>query len=256
MDLPLLENDLGSAAMIEPAAVVRARDVPPAAVLCFFAEVVAGLAERADARRVAVLRWEHGAHAVHEVEHRGRRLAVLQPGVGAPLAAGLLEEAIALGCRTFVAVGGAGALTPGLALGHPVVVTAAVRDEGTSLHYLPPSRTVEADPGGVRALQQTLAEAGLDHASGPTWTTDAPYRETRARVARRVAEGCLTVEMEASALAAVARYRDVRLAHLLYAADSLAGQEWEHRGWNRAAAVREQLFWLAADAALRWDAAR
>ena len=156
----------------------------------------------------------------------------------------------ALGARTIVAVGGAGALVPDLVLGHAVVVDSAVRDEGTSFHYLPPSRVVDADPSGVAALQRTLTGAGVPFVTGRTWTTDGLYRETRERVRRRVAEGCVTVEMEAAAFMAVARYRRVRFAQLLYAGDSLAGDQWQERHWTTALSIREQLFWHAADTCL------
>ena len=95
-----------------------------------------------------------------------------------------------------------------------------------------------------------MAEWDVPHTTGMTWTTDAFYRETRAKVARRREEGCITVEMEASALIAVSRFRGIRLGQLLYAGDSLAGEAWDHRGWVKAHDVREQLFWLAADAAV------
>jgi uridine phosphorylase len=163
-----------------------------------------------------------------------------------------LDEVIALGGREFVAVGGAGCLVPDLVMGHAVVVDSAIRDEETSFHYVEPSRTIAADPALVEALEATLTDAGAPFVTGRTWTTDAPYREARTRVARRVEQdGCLTVEMEASALMAIAAYRGVRLVSLLYAGDSLAGDEWDHRGWHTAFDVREGLFWLAADAVLR-----
>lgn len=251
VDLPLLEDDLARTAVIEPSDVYRATDMPQSVVLCFFSEVIDALAARPDTRVVHVLAAAHGTHPIWELEHAGERLAVLHPGVGAPLAAAFLEEAIALGGRVFVAVGGAGALLPDLVLGHAVVVDGAVRDEGTSFHYLAPSRTVDADPDAVTAVQETLSAADVPFVTGRTWTTDAFYRETRERVDRRVAEGCVTVEMEAAALIAVARYRAVRFAHLLYAGDSLAGQAWDHRGWQSATSIREALFWHAADAAVR-----
>lgn len=253
MDLPILEEDFDSPGVIEPTDLLHPIDIAPCAVLCFFREVVDELATRDTTRRVIRLRSEMGVHPVWEVDRAGRRLVVLQAPVGAPLAVGLLEELIALGVRTFVAVGGAGALTPELVLGHAVVVDSAVRDEGTSYHYLPASRTVAADPAGVRFLEQTLTDAGVTHVTGRTWTTDAFYRETRSRTDRRRAEGCFTVEMEASAFLAVAAFRGVRLAHLLYAGDSLAEEAWSSRDWTTAAAVRAGLFEVAADAALRWQ---
>ena len=159
------------------------------------------------------------------------RVAVFHPGVGAPLAASLMEDAIAHGCTSFVACGGAGALVPGLALGHVVVPDAAVRDEGTSYHYLPPAREVAADPEAVRIAVAVLERHGVPHTVGKTWSTDAPYRETPARIERRRAEGCITVEMETAAFLAVARHRGVRFAQLLYAGDDVSGEAWDHRSW-------------------------
>lgn len=254
MELPLLEDDRHERGVIEPSREIPPVDMPECVVLCFFGDVVASVAARPDAVRRFGLRWEHGEHDLYEVPLDGRRLGVLQLSVGAPVAAGLLEELIASGGRTFVAVGGAGALVPDLALGHALVVRGAVRDEGTSLHYLPPSRIVHADPAGVATLEDVLDEAGVPFRTVLTWTTDAPYRETRSRVDRRVAEGCEAVEMEASALMAVAQFRGVRMAQVLYAGDCLAGAEWDEREWQGAATVRHRLFELAARACLAWGA--
>jgi uridine phosphorylase len=99
---------------------------------------------------------------------------------------------------------------PGLVPGHAVVAGSAVRDEGTSFHYLPPSRVAGAGPCGVAALQRTLAGAGVPFVTGRTWTTDGLYRQTRERVRRRVGEGCVTAGMEAAAFMAAARYRGAR----------------------------------------------
>lgn len=174
-------------------------------------------------------------------------MALCNPGVGAPLAAGMLEELIARGCRKFIACGGAGSLTAGAEVGGLVVVTAAVRDEGTSYHYLPPSREIEAPAAGVEALLRVVERNGVPHRAGKSWTTDGIYRETPTRIARRRDEGCLTVEMEASALLAVARFRKVVLGQLLYCGDDVSGSQWDARDWNR----REELRALVLDLALQ-----
>jgi uridine phosphorylase len=166
-----------------------------------------------------------------------------------------LEEVIALGCRNFIACGGAGVLNRELAMGHLVVPTAAVRDEGTSYHYLAPSREVSASPSAVDAIEQTLQRRNIDYILGKTWTTDAIYRETRARMALRRGEGCITVEMEAAALFAVAQFRDVRLGQILYCGDNLDGEEWDGREWTKNWGVREILAELAAEACLALDLA-
>lgn len=248
VDLPLLEKDFDSPAIIEPARVVADVDMPECAVVCFFGDVVETVGSRADTEQVTELVSEAGRNPVWEIELSGRRLAVFQPGVGAPWAAAFLDEVIAMGVRRVIACGGAGALVPDLVMGHAIVVDSALRDEGTSHHYLPPSRVLDVDAGVVRTIVGTLDGAGVAHVVGRTWTTDAIFRETRADVERRVAEGCVVVEMEAAALLAVARYRRVTFGQLLLAGDTLAGETWDDRGWTSAHEAREKLFWLAAGA--------
>lgn len=252
---PILEFDPDRTALIEPSVHLCAPsreevELPRRAVACFFGDVVARIARERGARQAAELYSEHGVHPIFELDHLGERVAFFQPGVGAPLASMFLEEVVDYGCRTIVACGGAGALDVDLGLGHPVVVSAAVRDEGTSYHYLAPSRIIEVAPASVLAIQTVLVRAGVPFTTGTTWTTDAIYRETRDKVSLRRSEGCITVEMEAAALLAVARFRGVMFGQLLYAGDSLAGEAWDHRDWVHAHEARESLFWLAMDAAV------
>ena len=247
---PILEFDPTPHAVIEPRRLIAAADVPQHCVICFFQEVIDRLCESGQAREIYAMRSEMGAHPLYELAVQGRRLGVFHPGLGGPLAAGLLEEVIAFGCRKFVVCGGAGVLQKDIAVGHLIVVAAAVRDEGTSYHYLPPEREVAAEPGVVAVLQSALQRRGVPHLTGKTWTTDGPYRETRALVAQRRAEGCLTVEMEAAALLAVAQYRGALLGQVLYGGDDLSGSAWDNRGWQSRREVREHLFWLAAEACL------
>lgn len=253
--IPLLEFDPDPVGMIEPSdhfgADPSARpQLPEVAVACFFGDAVERIARATRARRVVDLVGEHGRSPVYVTEREGRAFAFYQAGLGAPLAAAFLEEMIDYGARTVVACGGCGALDGSLALGHVVVVVEALRDEGTSFHYLPPSRTVRAEPEVVAVLTGTLERAGVPYSTGMSWSTDAYFRETRRKVARRREEGCITVEMEAAALIAVARFRGVRFGQLLYAGDSLAGETWDHRNWVTAHDLREQVFWLAVEAAL------
>ena len=127
---------------------------------------------------------------------------------------------------------------------------AAVRDEGTSYHYAPATRTIAPTGDALTAIIATLERHGIPHGTGLTWTTDGFYRETRAKVEARVAEGCLTVEMEAAALFAVARFRGVSLAQMLYAGDDLSGDAWDPRGWQEHATGRDLLLRLGIEAAL------
>ena len=158
---------------------------------------------------------------------------------------------IALGCTKFIACGGAGVLDSTLAVGHIVVPNSAVRDEGTSYHYLPPAREVSASLPAVAAIETVLQAHSCEYVIGKTWTTDGLYRETAAKVQRRRAEGCLTVEMEAAAFFAVAQFRGVTFAQLLYSGDDVSSEQWDSRHWMSHTSTREKLFWLAAEACVR-----
>jgi uridine phosphorylase len=245
---PILEFDTARTAVLEPSAVAKPSDVPEHCVLCFFQDVIDGLRQNG-AREVGRRRSELGNHPIHEIDFDGRRLVVVHPRVGAPMAAAMLEALIAMGCRKFVACGGAGVLNDGIAVGHVIVPTAAIRDEGTSYHYLPASREIEPSPRAIAAIQTVLEERGYDYLTAKTWTTDGLYRETRKKVLLRKREGCLTVEMEAAAFFAVAKFRGVEFGQILYAGDDLSG-EWDHRNWMRHE-VREHLFRLAAESCLK-----
>lgn len=250
MSYPILEHDPTREAFIEPSKINKKLDVPEHCVICFFSDVIEKVVAEHDARALVENRWEDGLHPLYEIAYRDRRLAFFHPGIGAPLSASLLEEVIAFGCRKFMACGGCGVLEKEMATGHLIVVSAAVRDEGVSYHYLPPAREVPAHPRGVEVLVHLLTERGIPHRVGKTWSTSAPYRETRVKIRRRREEGCLTVEMEAAGMMAVAQYRDVPFGQVLYAGDDLSGAEWDSRSWQTRSDVRERLFWLAADAVL------
>ncbi len=249
-EYPILEFDRSPKSIIEPGSVVRRIDAPEHCVLCFFQEAIAKLCQERGARVIAQQTWEHGSHPLYELDMGGKRVALFHPGVGAPMAAGLLEEVIARGCGKFIACGGAGVLNREIAVGHIVIPTTAVRDEGTSYHYLQPGREVGPSPEGVAAIEQVLRRHSVEYVTGKTWTTDAPYRETLAKVQLRRSEGCITVEMEAAAFFAVARFRQVTFAQMLYGGDDVSGSEWDVRGWTDQLTVREALLELAIEACL------
>jgi uridine phosphorylase len=224
--------------------------MPQRAVLCFFNEILAARAEAGELVAIGRFSREIGGAPLYLADVDGEPIAVCHPGVGAPLAAHHLENLIASGCRAFVACGAAGAVAAGLNADHIVIPTGAVRDEGTSFHYLPASRTVDADTDAVAVALSVLAELDIPHTLGLTWTTDAPLRETPLRIERRRDEGCLTVEMEAAALFAIAAHRGVRFVQYLYAADDLSGPVWAHRDWTTSSA-REALLDIALTTARR-----
>jgi nucleoside phosphorylase len=125
-----------------------------------------------------------------------------------------------------------------------------VNGHGFIVPAAPEIFTVTALRDQAEILAGALSADGVQTMHGLSWSMDAIYRETRARVSRRVQEGCLVVEMEASALMAIARYRCIPFGEVVMAGDSLAGREWQHRGWMTAKSARLQLFASAANAAV------
>ena len=106
-------------------------------------------------------------------------------------------------------------------------------------------------PGVVQVIRRVLDTHAVPYEIGKTWTTDALYRETRARIARRQADGCRTVEMECAAFLAVAAFRDVPFGQLLLAGVDISGHEWDPRHTGEKKVSPERLFWLAAEACSR-----
>lgn len=164
----------------------------------------------------------------HLLRTHGQPIGVLQPvGPGAPIIAAVLEELIAFGVRRFISIGLAGGLQSDLHSGDIVIADRALRDEGTSYHYLPPARSVEADPALTQQIASALSARRIAQVSGASWTTDAPYRETRRQVETFRAEGVKTVEMEAAAMFAVGQRLSVPTAAVFVIGDRLADLIWQ-----------------------------
>lgn len=130
----------------------------------------------------------------------------------------------------------------------PIIVpVSAVRDEGTSYHYLEPSREIECHKETVKNVVSYLKEMGVSFRTGKTWTSHAIYRETPDMIERRRNEGCITVEMEAAAFFAVSHYYHIPLAQLLYAGDDVSGEEWDSLNWNTQKNIRYELLRIAIE---------
>lgn len=246
---PLFEFEESQTAVINPPMRRKVDNFPELAVACWFGDVQRKRFAGQDP--IYRIPFEHGDHEVHVVEHLGKRIAVFNPGVGAPAAAGSLEDIIALGATKIIGCGGAGIVKQGFDVGHIIVPTGAVRDEGTSHHYQPVDVAVVPHPLAVEAIDAELSDAGVPHDKGLTWTTDAIFRETPEKVARRREQGCISVEMEASAMFAVAMFRGAVYGQLLYAGDDVSAQTWDHRHWEKQTSVRERVLELALNAVCR-----
>jgi uridine phosphorylase len=248
---PILDFDPDPDAILSPAKRLEAGRLPERCVLTYFPEALDALCQREKATLLLELESIGIKHRVWGIERQGRRIALFLSGVGSALAGGFLDELIASGVRKALVCGGAGVLDSAISQGHLLLPTSAVREDGLSYHYLPPD--AEAKPGAqaLAALEQELKSRRVPYMEGKTWTTDGLYRETKAKVAKRRAEGCLSVEMEAAGLFAVAQFRGIQLAQLLYGGDDVSGEKWDHRGWDQNLGVREMMLELCLEAVLK-----
>ncbi|MFF8991161.1 nucleoside phosphorylase [Streptomyces sp. NPDC014983] len=193
-------------------------------VLLHQQDVLKQAVTRYPSRRV---HWVRGELFI--LKRRDRQVAVCGGfGLGAPAATLVLEQLIALGARRVITVGTAATLRSDLSPGQLVICDNALRDEGVSHHYLPPGSHIKASQQLTRDLAGSLRARGVDARRGPSWTTDALYRETSAEVSRYGGHGVLTADMEAAAVFAVAKYRRIDAAAVFAVADSLVERQTRH----------------------------
>ena len=248
--IPLLEYSANRTAVINPDLFHQEVDLPKHCVICFFNETIQAFEEKNHIKPVHIIKSETINLPIYETIVNGQRVALIQGFIGGPGTAFFTEILITLGFETFLVCGGAGALYDDIGVGNIIIPTAAIRDEGTSYHYLPPSREVEMDPKMVAALEKALTERNIPHQVGKTWTTDAFFRETSEKVALRKSEGALVVEMEAATFFALAQYRNVTIAQILYAGDNVSGEAWDSRDWDNQSDIRTNLLKLSLEICL------
>jgi uridine phosphorylase len=227
-------------------------DPMPESIVLFYSRALAHyLDERPDTRRAELVGITYPRPAMYLTDD-GAIGAVGGFGVGSPAAAMVLETLIATGCTRAINIGMAGGLQTDLPPGSIVVGTSAIRDEGTSHHYLASDAPVEPSAALTDRLTAELDSRGLPYRRGATWTIDAVFRETIAETKHYRDLGVLTVEMEASAVYAVGAVRGVHVTGAFVVADVLHEDGWKPEGIG-AAETRARLEQLleASFAALR-----
>lgn len=241
---PVCEYDTNRNPIINPTDFLD-KTLPSKCVITFFGKEFNQFADDNKLPVIGYLRSEIFDIPIYEYQTPEEKICITMAFCGAPGAAVTLEELHAMGCEKFIICGGAGAIKKDSEVGEIIVPVAAVRDEGTSYHYLEPSREVECHKETVDFVVSGLAKLGIPYTIGKTWTTDAIYRETPEMIELRGDEGCITVEMEAAAFFAVSKYYDIPLAQLLYAGDDVSGEKWDTRNWNKQKSVRSNLILTA-----------
>ena len=165
---------------------------------------------------------------VYRIDHAGKRFAFFLSYEGAAMCTAMVEDTHAVfSTDKYVLFGGAGCLDKDIARGRVMVPTSAYRDEGTSYHYMPASDSVDMPNAPV--VEAFMRENGLPYVLGRTWTTDALFRETEGNMAKRKAEGCISVEMESAGVQAMCAFRGLQLYAFFTSGDLLDAPKWDAR---------------------------
>lgn len=229
--IPILEYDSDPTALLRHD---RNQEIvlPKKAVYAFLGNTIDDYAQAVGAEILDVFHTIGRDTNIYRISHKGEELCLCRAPLGGPAAVQLMDWLIGHGVRSVITAGSCGALAP-LPENAFLIPERALRDEGTSYHYLPPARFVELSPVAVQVIREVLQARGLHAASCTTWTTDGFFRETESMVRHRREEGCLTVEMECASLAACAQFRGALFGQLLYTADSLAdAKNYDERSWG------------------------
>lgn len=226
--LPLLGHPLQAETAFTPealtAAVQRARQlsgtaVPEVCVLEFDGDLTDWLVTHGRARPWPT--WACFHTPMFTIDVDGQPCGIVPRTIGGPYAVLVAEQLAVSGARLIVGLTSAGRLRSELPIPSLVIATSAVRDEGTSYHYLPPDETVDAPTAATRYLREELETLGIPVEEGRVWTTDAPYRETRQQIEDHAASGVLAVEMQAASLFAFAAARRVSVAVVAHVSNAI-----------------------------------
>ena len=197
-ELPILEYDSNSEEVIRPNHGAEQLNLPEKCVYAFLGEAVDDYAFEAEATVAETFETITRNYPVYIVKQDGMEFCLCAAPLGAPAAAQLMDFLISCGCKKIISAGSCGVLTD-LAENEFLIPVKALRDEGTSYHYLPASRYIELNKNIRDAIEHTLLVQNIPFRECVTWTTDGFFRETQDMVRYRGAEGCTTVEMECAA---------------------------------------------------------
>jgi uridine phosphorylase len=226
------DKDTSAPSVFRPAALLRearrqkglaAVNVPPVCILDPDGDIVRRLQQSGQSKPFAG--WPCYHTRLDALTLAGRTVGIVGCAVGAPFAVLIAEELFASGCRLLLSVTSAGQITRSDRPPYFVIIDRALRDEGTSYHYAPPSEYSDADSALVAMAVEALNGTDQRVLVGSSWTTDAPFRETAKAIAAARSKGILAVEMEAAALYAFARAAGVRVLCLAHVTNTMGQTE-------------------------------
>ena len=250
----LTEFDPARDAVINPDMIFhKVPDFPETLVSVFSHQLFDAVLKFLDGKVIAETRDVDGNWPIYEVTYKGKRFAFYKARLGAPACVGCFEDVIPMGVKRIILLGNCGVLDSNIKDCGIIIPTKAIRDEGTSYHYAPAADYINVNKKYVDEFVAVLEELGYPYVRGITWTTDAFYRETRAKVEARKKMGAVCVEMECAAMQAMCDFRGVEFFQFLYAGDNLDHSNWDPRSLSGEARLdeKEKIALLAFELASR-----
>ncbi|MEY8461803.1 nucleoside phosphorylase [Streptococcus merionis] len=228
-------------AIINPEDLVdKIEGFPKVVVSCFARETFGRMVADFKGQEIARTSIANQEIPIYVAELAGQKIGLFNSVVGAPACVAILEDLVAMGMETLVLFGTCGVLDDDIKETSIIVPTMAIRDEGTSFHYAPVSDEILLNQGTQEHLLAFLEKNQISYATGKVWTTDGIYRETVGKLNRCKELGAICVDMEASAVAAWADFREVSVCHFFYAADHLSEEDWDPRTLSNTADLDEK----------------
>ena len=237
----LTEFDINKIAVINPYDIVNpVEGMPKVAVTCYAKETFERMLAGFEAEQISSTSTANGIIPIYKVIYKGVEMALFMNDVGAPASVALMEDLYQMGVEKIIIFGTCGVLEKSIDDCAIIIPNSAMRDEGTSYHYAPASDEIPVNEKYMDVFTGMLDELQIKYTVGKTWTTDAIYRETADKIKRRKEQGCICVDMECSADAAVAQFRGKDLVQFFYAADNLDAEEWDVRSLSNSVKLEEK----------------
>ena len=228
-------------------------DFPKIGITCFSKKLMDKYIESFNGEKIAEISNANGKVPVYKIDYKGTKIAIFMSRVGASACTVSYEEVLTMGLEKLIMFGTCGVLDRNIDDLAIIIPTAAIRDEGTSYHYIKSNDEIIVNQKYKEDFIEILNHNNVTYSEGKVWTTDAPYRETRAKVIKRKERGCICVDMECSAMNAVAQFREKELFQFFYAADNLDSTKWNKRslGNDERLSEKEKIIYLALELAIK-----
>ena len=218
----------------------KVENFPEVFISCFSRVTFQRMIEKYSAIEIAKTGFANMEIPIYQARVNNTKIGFVNAPVGAATCVALFEDMLAFGMKKLILFGTCGVLDHNIDDIAIIIPDSAVRDEGTSYHYAEASDEIKTNIDTIDSFKNYLDSLNVSYVQCKVWTTDGVYRETIDKMNKRKKEGCITVDMECSSMAAWAQFREAKLLHFFYAADKLSEEGWDERSLSNHANLDEK----------------